>query len=57
MTFFYVEFVNVKVGWKLVESNGVSMISENCKKIPMNIINVLQIVIYFIVIFVMLNAL
>jgi len=30
--------VNVKVGWMLVESNGVSMIAENCKKSPMNTI-------------------
>ncbi len=38
MTFFCVEFVNVKVGWMLIESNGVSMIGKNCKKSPMNII-------------------
>jgi hypothetical protein len=38
MTFFCIEFVNVKVGWMLVENNGVSMINGNCKKSPMNII-------------------
>jgi len=27
------EFVNVKVGWMLVENNGVLMMGENCKKI------------------------
>ncbi len=30
--------MNVKVGWMLVENNGVSMFGGNCKKIPMNII-------------------
>ncbi len=30
--------MNVKVGWMLVKSNGVSMIGENCKKSPMNTI-------------------
>ncbi len=38
MTFFCIEFVNVKVGWMVVENNGMSMISGNCKKSPMNII-------------------
>jgi hypothetical protein len=30
--------VNVKVGWLLVENNGVSMMGGNCKKSPMNIV-------------------
>jgi hypothetical protein len=38
MTFFFIEFVNVKVGWMLVENNGVSMMGGNCKKSLMNII-------------------
>jgi len=38
MTFFYIKFVNIKVGWMLVENNGVSMMNGNCKKSPMNII-------------------
>ncbi len=38
MTFFCIEFVNIKVGWMLVENNGVSMMGGNCKKSPMNII-------------------
>jgi hypothetical protein len=38
MTFFYVKFVNVKVGWMLVENNGVSMMNGNCKKSCMNIV-------------------
>ncbi len=36
--FFCIEFVNVKVGWMLVENNGVSMMDGNCKKSHMNII-------------------
>jgi len=38
MTFFCIEFVNVKVGWMLVENNGVLVMGGNCKKSPMNII-------------------
>jgi len=29
--------MNAKVGWIFVEYNSVSMIGENCKKSPMNI--------------------
>ncbi len=38
MTFFCIEFVNVKVGWMLVENNSVSVMGGNCKKSPMNFI-------------------
>jgi len=38
MTFFCIEFVKVKVGWMLVENNGVLVMGGNCKKSPMNII-------------------
>jgi hypothetical protein len=37
MTFFLVDFVNIKIGWMFVEYNGVLMIDENCKESPMNI--------------------
>ncbi len=37
MTFFYVNFVNVKIDYVFVEYNGVSLIAGNCKKSPMNI--------------------
>jgi hypothetical protein len=38
MIFFWVEFVNVKVGWMFIENNGVLVMGGNCKKSPMNII-------------------
>ncbi len=37
-TFFCVEFVNIKVGWMLIENNDVSVMGGNYKKYPMNII-------------------
>jgi len=36
MTFFYVNFVNVKIDCMFDEYNGVSMIGGNCKKSFMN---------------------
>jgi hypothetical protein len=38
MTFFCIQFVNVKVGWMLVENNGVLVMGGNYKKSPTNII-------------------
>jgi hypothetical protein len=38
MIFFCIDFVNVKVGWMLLENNGVSMMGGNCNFFPMNII-------------------
>jgi hypothetical protein len=38
MTFFCIEFVNVKVDWMLVENNGVLVMGGNCRNFPMNIV-------------------
>ncbi len=42
MIFFTVNFVNAKISCMFVEYNGVSFISGNCKKSPMNIMLILS---------------
>ncbi len=38
ISFFGVEFVNVKAGYIFVENNDVSMMGGNCTETPMNVI-------------------